>query len=144
MEKKEAMEILKDFHDRSALFSVRTALETLIPELVKSEDERIKKDIIIVLEREATRCFKETGSMPQWYDRSIAWLEKQGEQPYWKPREEQLQTLHAQLNEGAVTYPEDKRILSTLYKDLIKIMTHDEKQDVQKPADKFEPKFKKE
>lgn len=54
--------------------------------------------------------------------------ENQGEQPYWKPSEEQLQTLHAQLNEGAVTYPEDKRIFFTLYEDLMKIMTQEEKQ----------------
>jgi len=60
--------------------------------------------------------------------------EKQDEQPYWKPSEEQLQTLHAQLNEGAVTYPEDKRILFTLYEDLMKIMTQEEKQGEQKPA----------
>ena len=39
MEKKEAMKILKDFHDKSALFSVRTALDTVIPELNESEDE---------------------------------------------------------------------------------------------------------
>lgn len=78
MEKETALKILRDRH-ANALFSERTALETLIPELAESEDESIKKDIIIVLEREATRCFKETGSMPQWYDRSIAWLEKQGE-----------------------------------------------------------------
>ena len=58
--------------------------------------------------------------------------EKQDEQPYWKPNEEQLQTLHAQLNEGAVTYPEDKRILFTLYEDLMKIMTQEEKQGEQK------------
>jgi len=70
------------------------------------------------------------------------WLEKQGEQPYWKTSEEQMQTLHTQLNEGAVTYPEDKRILFTLYEDLMKIMTQEEKQDVQKPADKVESKFK--
>ncbi len=57
-----------------------------------------------------------------------SWLEKQDKQPYWKPSEEQLQTLHAQLNEGSVTYPEDKRILSTLYEDLMKIMTREEKQ----------------
>ena len=41
MEKKEAMKILKDFHDKSALFSVRTALDTIIPELAESEDKRI-------------------------------------------------------------------------------------------------------
>lgn len=46
MEKKEAMKILKDFHDKSALFSVRTALDTLFPELKESEDERIRKELL--------------------------------------------------------------------------------------------------
>lgn len=45
MEKKEAMKILKDFYDKSALFSIRTALDTIIPELKENEDEKIRKDI---------------------------------------------------------------------------------------------------
>lgn len=45
MERKEAMKILKEFHDNSALFSVRTALDTIIPELKESEDERIWNDV---------------------------------------------------------------------------------------------------
>lgn len=53
-------------------------------------------------------------------------------QPQWNPSEEQMQTLHAQLNEGAVTYTEDKRVLSTLYKDLMNIMSQEEKQDKKK------------
>ena len=59
-------------------------------------------------------------------------LEKQSEQSQWKPTEEQLQTIHAQLNEGAVTYPDDKRVLTTLYEDLMKITTQAEKQGEQK------------
>lgn len=43
MDKEEAMKILKDFHDKSALFSVRTALETLHPEFAEPEDERIRR-----------------------------------------------------------------------------------------------------
>ena len=46
MTQEEAIKILKDFHDESALFSVRTALETLYPELKESEDERIRKALI--------------------------------------------------------------------------------------------------
>lgn len=51
MEKKEAMKILKDFRDKSALFSVRTALDTIIPELKENEDERIRKMLIYQMER---------------------------------------------------------------------------------------------
>lgn len=75
MEKKEAMKILKDFHDKSALFSVRTALDTIIPELRESEDERIRKELI--------KGFKESGwthfSDGLTIDDAIAWLEKQKE-----------------------------------------------------------------
>ena len=78
MEKKEAMKILKDFHDNSALFSIRTALETLHPELKESEDERIRKEIL--------DCFiamKQQGCFPskhkEQYDSWIAWLKKQSE-----------------------------------------------------------------
>ena len=46
MDKQEAIKILKEFHDTSALFSVRTALETVFPELKESEDEKIRKTLI--------------------------------------------------------------------------------------------------
>lgn len=86
MEKKEAMKILKEFHDKSALFSVRTALDTVIPELVESEDERIRKGIIQYLEQ------SQFGEEPYQIDDDvvrnyIAWLEKQ------KPSDEALQYL---------------------------------------------------
>lgn len=42
-------------------------------------------------------------------------------QSHWKPSEEQLQTLHAQTIEGAVSYPEDVRILISLYNNLLKL-----------------------
>lgn len=42
MDKNEAIKILREAHDK-ALFSVRTALETLIPDLKESEDEIIRK-----------------------------------------------------------------------------------------------------
>ena len=74
MEKKEAMKILKDFHDKSALFSVRTALDTIIPELRESEDERVRKELI--------RAFKSLNTIKVWngIERTniLAWLEKQG------------------------------------------------------------------
>ena len=75
MEKKEAMKILKDFHDKSALFSVRTALDTIIPELKESEDERIRKELIFYFQEEIPQC-----SIQEHADKMkefIAWLEKQ-------------------------------------------------------------------
>ena len=75
MTQEEAIKILKDFHDKSALFSVRTALETLHPELKESEDERIRKEIIARLKN------SEGQTLPiDRYNAALAWLEKQGEQ----------------------------------------------------------------
>lgn len=54
--------------------------EHYFPELKESEDESIRKDIIIAVESTATRYFKKTGNMPVWYDKAIDWLEKQGKQ----------------------------------------------------------------
>ena len=78
MEKKEAMKILKDFYDKSALFSVRTALDTVIPELKENGDEEIRKAVIYgmhALKGQHKTCF---ASIP--IDNVIAWLEKQGKQ----------------------------------------------------------------
>lgn len=151
------MKILRERHDNT-LFSERIALETLIPALKESDDERMRNGIIQYLEksqfgeehyqidddvvRNYIAWLEKQGDTYTKKDVDDAWLkgicdakrelEKQGKKPYWKPSEEQLQTLHAQLNEGAVTYPEDKRILFTLYEDLMKIMTQEEKQGEQK------------
>lgn len=82
MDKEEAIKILKDFHDKSALFSVRTALETLHPELKESEDEKVRKALISILksdfEKDTTINDISVGDI-------ITWLEKQGEQ---KPTQE--------------------------------------------------------
>lgn len=77
MDKQEAIKILKEFHDTSALFSVRTALETVFPELQESEDERISKAIIDVIKSQKEQQCHIDSTI---YDEMIAWLEKQGEQ----------------------------------------------------------------
>ena len=87
MEKKEAMKILKDFYNKSALFSVRTALDTIIPELKESEDERTRKEILNVFKQ----LYEDTTICGRNYDYTkwIAWLEKQGEQkPAWSEEDE--------------------------------------------------------
>ena len=78
MTQEEAIKILKDFHDESALFSVRTALETLYPEFKESEDEKVRKALIeMVRDRTGDEL---------WVDYNVhkeevlVWLEKQGEQ----------------------------------------------------------------
>lgn len=82
MEKKEAMKILKDFHDKSALFSVRTALETIFPELRESEDEKIRKELLSFCQNRADNYPND----PKYKNISawIAWLKKQGEKTQGK------------------------------------------------------------
>lgn len=85
MDKEEAIKILKDFHDKSALFSVRTALETLHPELKESEDERVRKGLITAVSGtlEGNKLFGTDVTREE----ALAWLEKQGEQkPSDKPK----------------------------------------------------------
>jgi hypothetical protein len=98
MDKEEAMKILKDFHDKSALFSVRTALETLHPELKESEDEKIRKDIIFYIKAIANNENISPDSKKEcktW----IAWLEKQNSnvdnanKEYWRGYREGKQEI---------------------------------------------------
>jgi len=76
MTKETAMKILKELHGKS-LFAERTALETLIPELKESEDERIRKALIEMVH--------DTTGDELWVDynvhkeEALAWLEKQGQ-----------------------------------------------------------------
>lgn len=95
MDKQEAIKILKEFHDTSALFSVRTALETVFPELADSEDERIRKALI----KGFNECLDSSSHYPKnaikyWrgivIEDILAWLEKQGEKKpiEWKDSDE--------------------------------------------------------
>lgn len=76
MTKETAMKILKELHDNS-LFSNRIALETIIPELADSNDERIRKALLEMVH--------DTTGDELWVDynvhkeEALAWLEKQGE-----------------------------------------------------------------
>jgi len=80
MKKEEAIKILKDFHDKSALFSVKTALDTVFPELAESEDERIRKALIDYLDDANKADENPLQSYGIHIDKAIDWLEKQDKQ----------------------------------------------------------------
>jgi len=149
MEKKEAMKILKDFHDKSALFSVRTALDTIIPELKDSEDEKIRKHIVtFIMEAE------KMGDAPEECAKWLAWLEKQGQVKESIISQHEIATCKE--NNDSLT-GEDEKIKEAIC-DCVKLFSFDscffkyvsqeeclawlEKQGEQKPADKVESKFK--
>lgn len=85
MTREKAIKIVKEFINGTCLHLVdQEALETLIPELAESEDERIKKDIINLiywLKANPSLCSQ---YYKDRYDGILAWLEKQKEQ---KPAE---------------------------------------------------------
>lgn len=100
MEKEEAMEILKDFHDESAIFSVRTALETLHPELKESEDEKIRKWMIAQLKIK----IGDNATLNNMIYKAIAWLEKQGGK---KPTDKVEPKYEAKFHEGNWVFIEE-------------------------------------
>ena len=77
MDKQEAIKILKEFHDTSALFSVKTALEKVFPELKEDEDEMIRKTLIKYFNVYPKDYYGELKK-----SHILAWLEKQGEQKH--------------------------------------------------------------
>jgi hypothetical protein len=75
MERKDAIEVIKKNWPDSSFTMLREALETLIPELKESEDEKIRKALI-----DGFKDYK--GWDEEWFDgitvrEAIAWLEKQ-------------------------------------------------------------------
>lgn len=127
MDKEEAIKILRELHDK-VLFSERTALETLHPELKESEDERIRKSLTILLQH-FCKGYRVPGlDFPVSYKDMLTWLEKQGEQklPIEKLPEE-MKTIGESL--GFTTQEECDE-----YNKMVS--------DIIMSADKVEPKFK--
>ena len=75
MERKEAIEIIKKNWPDSSFTMLREALETLIPELKKSEDERIRIALYLFVEAYGAHANYEVTK-----EEMLAWLKKQGEQ----------------------------------------------------------------
>ena len=76
MERKEAIEIIKKNYPDSSFTMLREALETLIPELKESEDERISKALIEHFACSHSSMYPYKGFTKK---QILAWLEKQGQ-----------------------------------------------------------------
>ena len=97
MDRKEAIEVVKKNWPNSGYTRLCEALETLIPELKESEDEKIRKEIISNFNETIDNIRSEEiipheskvliGKMQKWID----WLEKQGEQKHkWSEKDEKM------------------------------------------------------
>lgn len=141
MTKETAMKILKELHDKS-LFAERTAIETIIPELKESENEKIRKALLEMVH--------DTTGDELWVDYNVhkedalAWLEMQGTNIDINPSEFEMQ-LNKLLKQFESLPKED--ILSSLsfYLNVIQndgTYKAEEKQGEQKPVGKPKLKFK--
>ena len=80
MTREEAMEIVKRLYNNSLFLEKdKEAMSTLVPELVESEDERIRKDIIALIELFTDGSAVSPGSRTT-REEALAWLEKQKEE----------------------------------------------------------------
>ena len=80
MTRKEAMEIVKRLYNNSLFLEKdKEAMSTLVPELVESEDERIRKDIIALIELFTDGSAVSPGSRTT-KEEALEWLEKQKEE----------------------------------------------------------------
>ena len=83
MKREEAIKTVKNNWPEGRLM-LQEALQTLIPELNESEDERIRKELIRLFQSENTESYGEFTNK-----QLVAWLEKQGGQkPAWSEEDE--------------------------------------------------------
>lgn len=76
-----AIEIAKSLYDYSQPISASNVIiNNIFPELRESEDERIRKDIIVLIKDWWDRVNKDNISTK---GQMLAWLEKQGSEPNW-------------------------------------------------------------
>ena len=94
----EAKYIMKEYLESgNAGVIAENTIKKAFPELAESEDERIRKDIIVLVEDWWDRVNKDNISTKE---QMIAWLEKQGEH-HITCNEEQMKVLDEVLNFAA-------------------------------------------
>lgn len=93
MDRKEAIEIIRKNMPSDKSLPVYEALQTLVPELVESEDEKIRQFLLRLVKRCPESSIDFMGEIKK--GDVIAWLEKQKEQKpaEWKPSPESMEAL---------------------------------------------------
>ena len=140
MTREEAIKVIKDNWPEGRVL-LKLALEFLIPELKESDDERIRKSIIDLVEKQMPKSENK-----KWM---IAWLEKQGEQKpqgklaleVWKDmRLEVYQQASGNRHEPNYSDDSTKMFSLTDIDEIIEKVA--EKQCEQKNTNKIKPRFK--
>ena len=151
MDKKEAIKILRELHDK-VLFSERTALEILHPEFKESEDEKIRKELIEHVKDQQSSFISAPDCRDKYeeeennkYNSWLTWLEKQGKvvNEICKENDDSLTNEDEKIRKALIEYFNEQCDMSDwngVYG--YQVVVWLEKQGVQKPADKSEPKFK--
>ena len=132
MTREEAIKSVKQFFTGMGIAlsnKTKEAFESLIPELAESEDERITKELIEIVESYRINCVYDGAYQ---FDKCLAWLKKQKEQP---TNEEILRTLRAEYEKGVADtiakYEETIEALKEKYKN-IKKDYYDTKRELEK------------
>lgn len=119
----EALERAKNLHKDAVEMENNMTTKTceiIFPELKESEDEKIRKRILLSLEKDLMAT-KNSGCNTQDLEQCIIWIKTLGDiDTQWKPNEKQLTALRRVKNavggEGELYNP-----LNQLYEDLIKL-----------------------
>ena len=137
----EALEKARQEYNTTENVERKQWLEELFPELVESEDEKIRKELIdIVAKSPITFAFEDKSKV-------LSWLEKQGEQTdkiVERAKTEKQRVLITE-SDGEANIDWDTRSLQDVKLLLeygLDYVNKLEKQGGEKPADKVEPKFK--
>ena len=156
MERSEAIEIVREYYPSSGK-DLNEALETLVPELKESEDERIKKELIGFIQDEIDsincRVLRDNDDIARqkWCKKALAWLEKQddkafsvervfaeaGIKPAYKDGNSWCVLIGENTQEGICGFGETPK---DAYIAFLKKLWG--KAFEQNPADKVEPKFR--
>ena len=106
---------IKDYMNSSEVDTLyKSMLNNLFPELAESEDEKIRKDIIVLVKDWWDRVNKDNISTKE---QMIAWLKSLRPQSQWKPSEEQMEFVWKYAEQNNY----DGKVFARLYNDLKKL-----------------------
>ena len=109
MDREEALGILRrNIPDEGSNSPLRTALETLVPELTESPDQKIIKTLKVCLALDTSKFLFERKDVP--IEDAVALVERCGKSG-WKPTERQIWALESVIDYAYASHRELLRVL---------------------------------